>query len=185
MTVLNTIAASAGMPAGQIDVFRPWLAGLVLSVAPVMKAGYEPQSGVELVLKARAEAAGKPIQAFETIDKQVGILAGMSEADQLASLRMLLESWSDSAAELDQMVAAWASGDVERLEALAVAEMQTETPALYEALLVRRNTDWADQIQTLLAGSGTVFIAVGAAHLAGDDSVQEILGDRGVTVTRE
>jgi uncharacterized protein YbaP (TraB family) len=174
MTVLNTIAASAGMPAGQIDVFRPWLAGLVLSVAPLMKAGYDPQSGVELVLKARAEAAGKPIQAFETVDKQVGILAGMSEADQLASLRLLLESWSDSTAELDQMVAAW-----------AFTEMQTETPALYEALLVRRNTDWADQIQTLLAGSGTVFIAVGAAHLAGDDSVQEILGDRGVTVTRE
>ena len=131
------------------------------------------------------EAAGKPIQAFETVDKQVGILAGMSEADQLASLRLLLESWSDSTAELDQMVAAWASGDVPRLEELAVTEMQTETPALYEALLVRRNTDWADQIQTMLAGSGTVFIAVGAAHLAGDDSVQEILGDRGVTVTRE
>jgi uncharacterized protein YbaP (TraB family) len=109
----------------------------------------------------------------------------MSEADQLASLRLLLESWSDSTAELDQMVAAWASGNVQRLEELAVTEMQTETPALYEALLVRRNTDWADQIQTMLVGSGTVFIAVGAAHLAGDDSVQEILGDRGVTVTRE
>lgn len=182
MTVLNTIAASAGMPAGQIDVFRPWLAGLALSVAPLMKAGYDPQSGVELVLKARAEAAGKPIQAFETIDKQVGILAGMSEADQLASLRLLMESWGDATAELDGMVAAWASGDVKTLEALAVDEMQVETPALYEALLVRRNTDWANQIQTLLEGSGTVFIAVGAAHLAGDDSVQEILGDRGVTV---
>lgn len=182
MTVLNTIAASAGMPAGQIDIFRPWLAGLALSVAPLMKAGYDPQSGVELVLKARAEAAGKPIQAFETIDKQVGILAGMSEADQLASLRLLMESWGDATAELDGMVAAWASGDVKTLEALAVDEMQVETPALYEALLVRRNTDWANQIQTLLEGSGTVFIAVGAAHLAGDDSVQEILGDRGVTV---
>ena len=182
MTVLNTIAASAGMPAGQIDVFRPWLAGLALSVAPLMKAGYDPRSGVELVLKARAEAAGKPIQAFETIDKQVGILAGMSEADQLASLRLLMESWGDATAELDGMVAAWASGDVKTLEALAVDEMQVETPALYEALLVRRNTDWANQIQTLLEGSGTVFIAVGAAHLAGDDSVQEILGDRGVTV---
>jgi uncharacterized protein YbaP (TraB family) len=182
MTVLNTIAASAGMPAGQIDIFRPWLAGLALNVAPLMKAGYDPQSGVELVLKARAEAAGKPIQAFETIDKQVGILAGMSEADQLASLRLLMESWGDATAELDGMVAAWASGDVKALEALAVDEMQVETPALYEALLVRRNTDWANQIQTLLEGSGTVFIAVGAAHLAGDDSVQEILGDRGVTV---
>jgi uncharacterized protein YbaP (TraB family) len=182
MTVLNTIAASAGMPAGQIDIFRPWLAGLALSVAPLMKAGYDPRSGVELVLKARAEAAGKPIQAFETIDKQVGILAGMSEADQLASLRLLMESWGDATAELDGIVAAWASGDVKALEALAVDEMQVETPALYEALLVRRNTDWANQIQTLLEGSGTVFIAVGAAHLAGDDSVQEILGDRGVTV---
>jgi uncharacterized protein YbaP (TraB family) len=182
MTVLNTIAASAGMPAGQIDIFRPWLAGLALSVAPLMKAGYDPQSGVELVLKARAEAAGKPIQAFETIDKQVGILAGMSEADQLASLRLLMESWGDATAELDGMVAAWASGDVKALETLAVDEMQVETPALYEALLVRRNTDWANQIQTLLEGSGTVFIAVGAAHLAGDDSVQEILGDRGVRV---
>jgi len=182
MTVLNTIAASAGIPAGQIDIFRPWLAGLALSVAPLMKAGYDPQSGVELVLKARAEAAGKPIQAFETIDRQVGILAGMSEADQLASLRLLMESWGDATAELDGMVAAWASGDVKALEALAVDEMQVETPALYEALLVRRNTDWANQIQTMLEGSGTVFIAVGAAHLAGDDSVQEILGDRGVTV---
>lgn len=63
--------------------------------------------------------------------------------------------------------------------------MQSESPVLYEALLVRRNTDWANQIQTLLEGSGTIFMAVGAAHLAGDDSVQEILEDRGLTVTRE
>lgn len=185
MTELNALAASAGMPAGQIDVFRPWLAGLTLSVTPLIKAGYDPQSGVELILKARADAAGKPVHGFETIDKQVGIMAGMSEADQLASLRALLESWEDATVELDGMVEAWAAGDVARLEEITVEEMRTEAPADYEALLVRRNTDWAGQIQTLLEGSGTVFIAVGAAHLAGDDSVQEILADRGVAVTRE
>ena len=63
--------------------------------------------------------------------------------------------------------------------------MKAESPAVYQALLVQRNTDWAGQIQTLLASSGTAFIAVGAAHLVGDDSVQEILKDRGVAVTRE
>jgi hypothetical protein len=68
---------------------------------------------------------------------------------------------------------------------VAVDEMQSDTPALYEALLVRRNTDWANQIQTMMEGSGTIFIAVGAAHLAGEDSVQEILEDRGLTVTQE
>ena len=182
MTALNAAAAAAGMPAGQIDVFRPWFAGLVLSIAPSLKAGYDPQSGVEAVLKARALAAGKPIQGLETIDKQVGILAGMSEADQLVFLRSLLEAWEDATVELDRMVGAWATGDVALLEEIAVDEMQAEAPVLYDALLVRRNTDWANQIQTMLEGSGTIFIAVGAAHLAGDDSVQEILEARGVDV---
>ncbi|MDP1913575.1 TraB/GumN family protein [Brevundimonas sp.] len=185
MTALNALAASAGMPAGQIDVFRPWFAALVLSVAPSVRAGYDPQSGVELILKARAEAAGKSIQGLETIDKQISILAGMSEADQLSFLRSMLEAWEDATVELDRMVGAWATGDVALLEEIAVDEMKSESPVLYEALLVGRNTDWANQIQTMLEGSGTVFIAVGAAHLAGDDSVQEILEDRGLRVTRE
>ncbi len=185
MAALNAASAGAGMKAAQLDVFRPWLAGLTLSVAPLVKAGYDPQSGVELILKARADAAGKPIHGFETIDRQIGILAGMSETDQLSFLRSTLEAYGDATVELDEMVGAWATGDVATLERVAVDEMRAESPAVYEALLVRRNTDWAGQIQTLLAGSGTAFIAVGAAHLAGEDSVQEILKDRGVAVTRE
>lgn len=179
---LNAAAASAGLPAAQLNMLRPWFAGLTLSVAPLMKAGYDPQSGVELVLKARAEAAGKPISGLETIDKQIGILAGMSEPDQLAFLRSVLEAWEESTVELDRMVETWSSGDIAGFEAVAVEEMQTESPAVYQALLVQRNTDWAGQIQKMLEGSGTAFIAVGAAHLAGDDSVQDILEDRGVAV---
>jgi len=182
LTLLDNAARSIGLNAVGMDVFRPWLAALTLSVAPLIEAGYDPQSGVELVLKTRAEAAGKPVNGLETIDKQVRILAGMAEADQLVYLRSLLASWEDATVELDRLVDAWAAGDVDSLEKVAVAEMQTETPELYQALLVRRNIDWADQIQTLLEGSGTIFIAVGAAHLVGDDSVQEVLEDRGVTV---
>ena len=184
MAELNAAAASAGLPAAQLNVFRPWFAGLTLSVAPLVKAGYDPQSGVELVLKRRAEAAGKPISGFETIDKQIGILAGMSEADQLAFLRSVLDAWEDATVELDRMVDTWASGDLEAFEAVSVEEMRTESPAVYEALLVKRNADWAGQIATILEGSGTAFIAVGAAHLAGDDSVQAMLQARGVEAAR-
>ncbi|MDQ3125900.1 MAG: TraB/GumN family protein [Pseudomonadota bacterium] len=183
LNLLDSAARSMGSNAVQMDVFRPWLAALTLSVAPLTRAGYDPQSGVELTLKARADAAGKPVHGFETIDKQVRILAGMPESEQLAFLGSTLESYDDATVELDRMVEAWAVGDVATLEAVGVDDMQAETPGLYRALLVQRNTDWADQIQTLMAGSGTIFIAVGAAHLAGDDSVQEILEDRGVTVT--
>jgi uncharacterized protein YbaP (TraB family) len=62
--------------------------------------------------------------------------------------------------------------------------MKESAPGVYKAILVDRNTDWANQIETLLEGSGTAFIAVGAAHLAGDDSVQAMLTQRGVDVER-
>ena len=175
-------AKTLGASGAQLDVFRPWLAALQLSVAPLVKAGYDPQSGVEIVLKARAEAAGKPIKGFETLDQQIRILADMPEDIQLAFLRSTLEDYDEAATMLDGMVSSWSTGDVDALDRVMVEEMKTEMPQVYEALLTRRNQAWADQIQDLLAGSGNVFIAVGAAHLVGDDSVQSMLEDRGIEV---
>ena len=182
---LDAAAKTIGASAAQLDPLRPWLAALSLSVAPLMKAGYDPASGVELVLKARATAAGKPTRGFETIDEQVRILATMPEDVQLSFLRSTLDDFDNAVVLLDEMVTAWAGGDVDTLERVAVMDMKRETPQAYEALLVRRNTNWADQIQTLLAGSGTTFVAVGAAHLVGDDSVQALLQARGVEVARD
>lgn len=179
---LDAAAQAMGASAAQLQPMKPWLAALSLSVAPLIKAGYDPKSGVELVLKARAEAAGKPIHGFETIDKQIGILAGLPDDVQLAFLRETLKDYENAATKLDEMVEAWARGDVATLDRVTITEMKEASPALYQAVLVDRNTDWANQIQTLLEGSGTAFIAVGAAHLTGDDSVQAILQKRGVTV---
>jgi len=179
---LDAAAQVMGASAAQLQPMKPWLAALSLSVAPLIKAGYDPKSGVELVLKARAEAAGKPIHGFETIDKQIGILAGLPDDVQLAFLRETLKDYENAATKLDEMVEAWARGDVATLDRVTITEMKEASPALYQAILVDRNTDWANQIQTLLEGSGTAFIAVGAAHLTGDDSVQAILQKRGVTV---
>lgn len=179
---LEAAAQAMGASAAQLQPMKPWLAALSLSVAPLVKAGYDPKSGVELVLKARAEAAGKPIHAFETIDKQIGILANLPDDVQMAFLRETLKDYENAVTLLDTMVEAWAKGDVATLDRVMVEEMKAASPALYQALLVDRNTDWADQIQTMLEGSGTAFIAVGAGHLTGDESVQAILQQRGVTV---
>jgi uncharacterized protein YbaP (TraB family) len=179
---LDEAAKTMGATAAQLDQMKPWLAALTLSVAPLVKAGYDPQSGVELALKARAVVAGKPVHGFETIDKQIGILAGLPDDIQVAFLRETLKDYDEAVTLLDTMVGAWAEGDVATLDRVVVEDMKADAPALYQALLVDRNTDWAGQIQTLLQGSGTAFIAVGAAHLAGDDSVQTILQSRGVTV---
>ena len=181
---LDVAARSIGGTGAGFDPMRPWLAGLMLSVAPLSKAGYDPNSGVERVLKHRAEEAGKPVGGLETLDQQVMILAQMPEETQLAFLRSTLKDFDEATTELDTLVDAWAAGDVETIDRVGVQEMRAESREIYDAMLVRRNTDWADQIQGMLAGSGVTFIAVGSAHLAGDDSVQEILEGRGVEVTR-
>lgn len=181
IAALDAAAQTIGLSAAQMDPFRPWFAALTLSVAPLQKAGYDPASGVELLLKARAEAAGKPVTGFETIDEQIRILAGFPEEAQLDFLRSTLEEFENATVELDRLVEAWAAGDVEAIEAIGLEPMR-ESEEIYQALLVRRNTNWADQIQTMLEGSGTAFIAVGSAHLVGDDSVRAILERRGVDV---
>ena len=181
---LDAAARSMNTTAAQFEPMKPWLVALTLSVAPLVKAGYDPQSGVELILRARAVAAGKPVKGLETIDEQIRILAGLSDDTQVAFLRSTLDAFDNATVELDGLVAAWAAGDVVKIKELGIDDLRDESEEVYDALLVNRNTNWAGQIQGLLAGSGTTFIAVGAAHLAGDDSVQAILAKRGVEVER-
>ena len=83
---------------------------------------------------------------------------------------------------MDSMVAEWLAGDADGL-----AELMNEgltDPALADALLYKRNENWAEWINTRLERPGTVFIAVGAGHLAGQKSVQDYLTQRGLTVER-
>ena len=83
---------------------------------------------------------------------------------------------------LDRMVNHWAAGDPDALAAVMNEGMSD--PAVAEALLYSRNANWAEWIDTRLDKPGSVFIAVGAGHLAGAKSVQDYLAQKGITVTR-
>lgn len=179
-------AAVSGLGANpaNLEPFRPWLAGLTLSVAPLLKGGFDPKSGVEEKLKAAARAGGKPIRTLESQEQQIRFFADLPPQVELEFLLSSLDDAGDAASMLDSLIAAWSAGDVDTLGALMNGELKTKYPALYDALLVRRNQDWAAKIDTLLKGQGVTVIAVGAAHLAGPDSVQVQLARRGLTAER-
>lgn len=179
---LDAAARTIGATAAQLDQLRPWFAALQLAMASITKAGYLPQNGGDQVLHARAAATGKAIKGFETMPQQIGFIADMSEEAQLAMLRSGLKEFDQAPEFLGRMVSAWSSGDVDGLDALIGQEMKAQSPEMYDVMLTRRNADWTNQIVTLLEGSGTAFISVGAGHLAGADSVQGMLAKRGVAV---
>lgn len=179
---LERHARALGLAPDALDRQRPWLAALQLSVAYAMRAGHRPEAGVEAVLTREAHTRGMALWFLETPEQQVRVLADLPDAEQLRFLRATLgdiDRGEDVLAELDR---AWASGDVRALEAALEAEWAEAGPAIRNAVLIDRNRAWAAQIEARLDGSGRIFIAVGAAHLVGEDSVVDLLRERGVAV---
>lgn len=175
--------ADLGMPQGAIDRFDPWLAGTQLSMLALVKAGYDPQSGVEEALDKAAKAANKPVSGLETIEQQLGFFDSLSERAQLLMLTEAVDKLDTAAAEFDKLVNEWAEGDAEGLATLMNEALRT-SPELSKVLLSDRNARWADWIKTRLDKPGVVFVAVGAGHLAGNDSVQAMLAKRSVKTER-
>jgi uncharacterized protein YbaP (TraB family) len=168
------------IPGGSFDRVEPWLAAMTLSMLPLQMAGYSAQSGVELALNARAE--GKTKAALETLEEQIGLFDTMPLDAQLAYLDKTVEAIPEVAGTVEEMVAMWLEGDAVSLAALLNDEV--DDPDLYRRLLSDRNANWVEWIDTRMDSPGNVFIAVGAGHLAGRDSVQKLLAERGFAVTR-
>jgi len=177
-------AAAAGMPEAQFEPMRPWLAAMLLSMAPVEKAGYGADNGVDLALKGKAVARDEPVQAFETMEQQLRYFADLPAPVEINYLHQTLKEFDLDLKELDEAAGAWANGDVEGIDRVLMADMRKEAPELYEVLLKHRNEAMADQIAARLAKGGTVFVAVGAGHLTGPDGIQAALERRGVQVKR-
>lgn len=184
-TQLAKVAADLAMPMLLLENMKPWLAAMTISEQLITKAGYDPNSGVERTLEPLAKTAGKEIRILETVEEQLLAFADLPEKVQVAYLMDGVEEMDEEQALLQRLVEAWSKGDVAGLEAIMIEGDLKKMPEVYDALLVKRNANWTVKLDKLIADEPGVFlVAVGAAHLAGEDSVVRMLTDKGRTVTR-
>ncbi len=170
-----------GMPPAAFDRFEPWFAGMTLAVVPLLQAGYAAESGVETKLEQLAPADAKR-SALETLAWQIELFDTLPVESQIAFLMVSADQIDEIVPMMDRMLAEWLEGDADGLAAL-MNEGLTD-PVLADALLYDRNERWAEWVETRLDSPGTVFLAVGAGHLAGERSVQDFLEAGGLNVTR-
>jgi uncharacterized protein len=180
---LGRVVSEAGLPQGAVDSMRPWMASVALTGILAQKLGLDPERGVDKTLDRLARARGIPVEGFETGAEQVGFLAGFDAPTQRAMLLSTLEDWDQYQKLLDDMVAAWATGNPGKIDRLISGSLRDQ-PALARVLLTDRNKRWADWIGARMAVPGTVFVAVGAGHLVGRDSVQSFLRAKGLRAAR-
>ena len=168
------VLAQFGQPANAFDAFEPWFASVILSQLALAKAGFAPDSGAEAQLTAAAKAASKPATGLETLEQQLSYFHSLPQADQVKFLLSTVDEMAQLGPKLDQLASKWSQGDPNGLADLLNEDIANE-PTLYKVLLKDRNTRWAAWIDSRMKQPGTVFVAVGAGHLAGADSVQEQL----------
>lgn len=185
--LLEKAAETAKLPGGMaaLQPMRPWLAALTLTMAPLMQAGLDPSQGVDKQIKARMQQAGKPVDGLETAEKQIMMLADLPESMQLDFLRQSFKDVADGPTKLHELIDAWRNGDTTAIARIEDNDLRKESPLLYQRLIVERNQAWAKTIAERMQQPGVSFVAVGAGHLAGPDSLQEQLRKLGVTVTRQ
>jgi uncharacterized protein YbaP (TraB family) len=173
-----------GIKPEQVDDKKPWFAAVMLSALPLMRRGIDPHNGVEAGLYARE--AGRKVQriGIETPDEQLGVLDGLPQASQLGYLKEVIDDFDSSESEITAMITAWGKGDAEGLARLMNEDEGKDDPLLIDRLITQRNHRFADWVAARLARPGTVFMAVGAGHLAGPGSVQDDLARLGITVKR-
>ncbi|WP_374405717.1 TraB/GumN family protein [Pelagerythrobacter sp.] len=169
------------LPVAAFDRFEPWYGAMTLAMLPLLKQGYSLDAGAEQVLEAQAgETIGRG--ALETVEEQLELFDGLPQDAQVEFLMETVDGIDDIKEMLDAMVAEWAEGDADALADLMNEGM--DDPVLAERLLYARNANWAQWIDERLEAPGTVFVAVGAGHLAGENSVQEKLEDLGIETER-
>lgn len=174
--------AGAGMPPASFDRVEPWFAAITLAIAPLAKEGLLPQHGVENLLNARAKALGHQHAALETAAYQLGLFDSLAPDVQKRFLMDVVENLPTVTTELEHIIAAWKTGDVDSVARLM--KEQGDDPAVAEVIVYKRNKNWADWIKTRLDKPGSVFLAVGAGHLAGPRSVQDRLRELGINASR-
>jgi uncharacterized protein YbaP (TraB family) len=135
------------------------------------------QSGIDMELMQLAKKSNKKINGLETLEYQASIFDSIPYEDQARELLKMADSLPHMEAQFNDMLKVYLSQDLNK-----ISELSNETDLAgvrYKSLmLTNRNKNWVEQLKTLMPGK-SLFVAVGAGHLGGEDGVIDLLRKEG------
>jgi uncharacterized protein YbaP (TraB family) len=166
-----------------------FLATTKMAINAGKSQGMQVDNGADMVLRHVAEAEGKPVAGLETLELQLNmfnhlrVAAPKTPAGVRAGQPVDAKSMQDLSQAMADMQAAWKRGD-QNVFVHMLGQLEAGSPDTYRMMFTERNARWADWIAARLQTPGTVFVAVGAGHLAGKDSVLVRLAEKGIESER-
>lgn len=173
-----------GMSVDGAASLKPWFVSLQVGLTAMFSLGFEPDSGVEEVLLNITKDTPRTLDYLESGEAGIRALADHPDDVQANILLSSIEDLVRIEEMMAQMIEAWSQGDITTVADVMNASMK-QTPELIEAVLYKRNRNWIDPLEKMLDSDGSYFVAVGAGHLAGNDSVIEMLEAEGYELVRQ
>jgi uncharacterized protein YbaP (TraB family) len=178
-----------GIPYENVARMKPWMMANLLIIQEMARNGFATQDGIEMYFLSIAKRQKKAVGELETIDYQLSLFDQLSRQQQQDYLRETLQDLSDGdiVKKSTALIDAWSRADSAAIYKLSqeMAGGDSASSQLIEKMLLdRRNPGMATKIEALVKNDNATFVAVGALHLIGDNSVPALLKQRGYQVTK-
>jgi|HubBroStandDraft_6_1064221.scaffolds.fasta_scaffold131518_2 uncharacterized protein YbaP (TraB family) len=164
----------------KLDYLRPGLAGLTLqNTYLATHASQKLGPGVDAALINYAKSHSKELRYLESLQSQFALLDTLGGGAEVQVFEKMLAALGKNNGGPQGLLAAWAKGDLPKL-----VSVDDKDPSQRVLLLDNRNNAWLPKIEAMLKEPRTYLVTVGAAHLAGPNSVINLLCTKGWKVER-
>ena len=171
---LASFCSNYEFPCATLEPMRPWMAGMLVAVWPIMKAGVDPKNGIDMHFLNEVKT-NQRVAELESADAQFALLSGQSDEEQDKFLAYSLEG----AGKTQELEKAYLAGDVD-----ALLRDIPPSSQLVEHLINERNVRMTEKVTEFLKTKSTSFVVVGAAHVIGEKGVANLLQQQGYKVER-
>ena len=184
LNLLEAAANNGNLTIASLDSMQPWLASEYLAFTAAQNAGLSGELSADEALKSRAERSGKNVVYLESLETQIRASADLPDYIQLDILTETMEQFNTLGAEATEIADQWSVGGTDFLTEQLIRPMKARPPEVFNSLLRDRNRAWTTKLSRFMEDSGTGFVAVGTAHLLGNDSLLHELREQGYEVKR-
>ncbi len=178
---LEKFGAARGVPMAMLEKMRPVMAIMTLTFMELQRLGMA-DTGVDSYFYQRAQTDKKMLGYLESNEQQLDFITNMGKGRENDFVLYSLKDLENVEDIMQELKAAWRSGDNDELAALSLASMRQDFPQIYQQLLVERNQNWLPLIESMLSDPGTEMILVGALHLVGKEGVLHALREKGYRI---
>ena len=153
---------------------------LVALLYPKMMDCSSP-SGVEEELLKIAKENKKEIKGLETMQFQASVFDSIPYEWQAKELLKNIDSFSTYKNEFDEMIELYKNQELDSMQNM-VGASEFGSDKYEDILLKDRNKKWVNELSEIMKNE-SVFVAVGAGHLSGDNGLINLLKKDGYIVT--